>query len=278
MPDWISYIENPFLLHALIAAALIGFTNGFYSGVVVLRRAALSVSALSHTLLPGIALAIAVTGMLSQVSAFIGALFAALMVGVGSLVISMRGRVAQGTALAILYTSSFAAGVAVLPKLDSSRGLDEWLFGDILGVTQTDLWICLGIGVVTLLSLVSLMRPVLLTLFEPNVAAAQGVPAKRIQFMLFTLLILTMVASLQAVGCVLSVGILVAPGASVMLWTNNPKALFWWGGIVGALGCVGGLFLADVLGLASGPTITVTLGAIFGISFLISPKLRQGAR
>jgi manganese/iron transport system permease protein/iron/zinc/copper transport system permease protein len=102
--------QDPFFQRALLAGLLIGFTNGFFSGFVVLRRTALSVSALSHTMLPGIALGILVTGALTQANAFIGALAAALFVGLGSVVVSRSSRVAQSTALAILYTSAFALG------------------------------------------------------------------------------------------------------------------------------------------------------------------------
>lgn len=274
MIEFASFWENPFLFRALLACLIIGFTNGFFSGVVVLRRSALVVSALSHTLLPGIVLAIFIGGALTQLSAFLGALFAALFVGMGSLVVALKSKVAQGTALAILYTTTFAAGVALLPTLNSSRGLEEWLFGDVLGVTVTDLWICLGIGLVTVVTLVALMRPTLLTLFEPNVAAAQGVPVKFIHAILFGLLVLTLVASLQAVGCVLSVGILVAPGASVSLLSNNPKVIFYGGGVVGALGAVAGLLLADVFGLAAGPCITMVLGLVFALAFTLSTKSR----
>ena len=91
--------HDDFFQRALLAGLLIGFTNGFFSGFVVLRRTALSVSALSHTMLPGIALGILITGALTQANAFIGALSAALIVGLGSVVVSRTSRVDQGLSL-----------------------------------------------------------------------------------------------------------------------------------------------------------------------------------
>ena len=170
-------LTNPFYQRALATAGFIGFANGFFSGFVVLRRNALSVSALSHTMLPGIALGIFLTGALSQWNAFLGAMFAALLVGLGSVAVARGNRVEQGTALAVLYTAAFAAGIALLPKLDTRQELEHWLFGDIIAVGNSDIWIAFGIGAFTLLITNLLMRPILLTLFEPNVAAAQGVPA-----------------------------------------------------------------------------------------------------
>ena len=265
--------QDPFFQRALLAGLLIGFTNGFFSGFVVLRRTALSVSALSHTMLPGIALGILVTGTLTQANAFIGALAAALFVGLGSVVVSRSSRVAQGTALAILYTSAFALGVALLPLLETgNRELEHWLFGDIRLVSSADLWLAFGIGCLILLLSNLFFRPLLLTLFESDVAAAQGVPVRAMNYLLFGLLILALVTSLQAVGCVLSVGLLVAPAATISLLTNRTPLLFWGGGILGALGSVSALLLAYWTNVSAGPAIVIVLGALFLFAFLLSPK------
>jgi len=263
---------NPFYQRALAAALLIGFANGFFSGFVVLRRNALSVSALSHTMLPGIAVGILMTGALTQASAFVGALFAALMVGLGSVAVARGNRVAQGTALAVIYTSAFAAGVALLPRLDTRQELEHWLFGDITAVGNTDLWVAFGIGALTLLVSNLLMRPLLLTMFEPNVAAAQGVPVRSMQYLLFALLVLSLVSSLQAVGCVLSVGMLIAPAATVSLLTDRTPALFWGGGVIGAVGAVAGVLLSAWLGIAPGPGIVMLLGILFLAAWIFSPR------
>ncbi|WAC17900.1 metal ABC transporter permease [Luteolibacter sp. SL250] len=265
-------LTNPFFQRALAAAAFIGFTNGFFSGIVILRRNALSVSALSHTMLPGIALGIFVTGALSQWNAFLGALFAALLVGLGSVAVSRGNRVGQGTALAVLYTTAFAGGIALLPKLDTRQELEHWLFGDIIAVGNSDLWIAFGIGAVILFLTNLLMRPILLTLFEPNVAAAQGVHVRFIQYLVFALLVLALVSSLQAVGCVLSVGLLVTPAATVSLFTDKTSALFWGGGVLGCVGSVGAVLASGVLGISPGPAIVIVLGGLFVLAYLLSPK------
>ncbi|MBB07806.1 MAG: manganese ABC transporter permease [Roseibacillus sp.] len=264
--------QDPFFQRALLAGLLIGFTNGFFSGFVVLRRTALSVSALSHTMLPGIALGILITGTLTQVNAFIGALTAALFVGLGSVVVSRSSRVSQGTALAILYTTAFALGVAVLQYLRSYGDLSHWLFGDIRLVSSSDLWLAFVIGSIILLASCVFFRPLLLTLFESSVAAAQGVNVRAMNYLLFGMLILALVTSLQAVGCVLSVGLLVAPGATLSLLTNRTSLLFWGGGLVGALGSVLALLLAYWIDIPAGPAIVIVLGTLFLLAFLLSPK------
>ncbi|MEY4570150.1 MAG: hypothetical protein RLZZ398_1589 [Verrucomicrobiota bacterium] len=265
-------LTNPFYQRALATAGFIGFANGFFSGFVVLRRNALSVSALSHTMLPGIALGIFLTGALGQWNAFLGAMFAALLVGLGSVAVARGNRVEQGTALAVLYTAAFAAGIALLPKLDTRQELEHWLFGDIIAVGNADIWIAFGIGAFTLLITNLLMRPILLTLFEPNVAAAQGVPVRSMQYLVFTLLVLALVSSLQAVGCVLSVGLLVTPAATVSLLTDRTSALFWGGGLIGGIGSVVAVLLSGKFGIAPGPAIVIVLGLLFIAAYLFSPK------
>lgn len=265
-------LQNPFYQRALAAAAFIGFTNGFFSGFVILRRTALSVSALSHTMLPGIALGIFLSGALTQINAFLGALFAALLVGLGSVAVARGNRVEQGTALAVLYTAAFAAGVALLPHLDTRQELEHWLFGDIIAVGNVDLWIAFGIGAFTLIVSNLFMRPMLVALFEPNVAAAQGVPVRLVNYLLFALLILSLVASLQAVGCVLSVGLLVAPAATVSLLTDRTSALFWGGGLIGATGSIAAILLSSVLHITPGPMIVIVLGVLFVAAYLFSPR------
>ena len=265
-------LSDPFFQRALLAAVLIGFTNGYFSGFVVLKRTALSVSALSHTMLPGIALAILLTGALTQANAFIGALTAALIVGLGSLVVSRNSRVSQGTALAILYTTAFALGVAILRYLSTPAELEEWLFGDIMSVSDNDLWMSFGIAVLVLLSSTIFFRPLLLTLFESNVAAAQGVPVRSMNYLFFGLLILALVASLQAVGGVLSVGLLVSPAPTISLLTNRTNLLFWGGGLLGALGSVLALIIAWITGISAGPAIVLVLGSLFLLAFLLSPR------
>jgi ABC-type Mn2+/Zn2+ transport system permease subunit len=116
------------------------------------------------------------------------------------------------------------------------------------------------------------MRPLLLTMFEPNVASAQGVPVRAMQYLIFTLLILMLVASLQAVGSVLSVSLLVAPSAIMLLFTDNTKSLFWGGAMVGASCGAGGVLLSQFINIHAGQAIVILLGVIFLLAFTFSPR------
>lgn len=255
-----------------IGATVIGFANGFFSGFVNLRRSALSVSALSHTMLPGIAIAVLITQQLTQANAFIGALFACILVGLGSVLVSRNSRIPESTALAILYTAAFSGGIALLPHLPVIASLESWLFGDLSLMSQRDLNFIFIISTISLALCNLFMRPLLLTMFEPHVASAQGVPVRAMQYLIFTLLILMLVASLQAVGSVLSVSLLVAPSAIMLLFTDNTKSLFWGGAIIGALSGAGGVLLSHFINIHAGQAIVILLGIIFLLAFTFSPR------
>lgn len=260
------------LVAPFIGATVIGFANGFFSGFVNLRRSALSVSALAHTMLPGIALAVLITQQLTQANAFIGSLFACIFVGLGSVLVSRNSRIPESTALAVLYTAAFSGGIALLPHLPVIASLESWLFGDLSLMSLRDLNFIFIISTLSLLLCNLFMRPLLLTMFEPNVASAQGVPVRAMQYLIFTLLILMLVASLQAVGSVLSVSLLVAPSAIMLLFTDNTKYLFWGGAIVGAISGAGGVLLSHFINIHAGQAIVILLGLIFLLAFAFSPR------
>ncbi len=261
---------------SLLAALIIGFTNGCFSAYVVLRRSALVAGSLSHALLPGIVLGVLVAGQLTGWSSFLGALFAALIVVLASLAVSRVSRLDQGTSLGVIFTVAFAAGLILfhyIPgEVKSQVKLEDYLFGDLLMLDSTDVWVAFGVGVLTLTTCVALQRTLLVTLFEPSVAAAQGVPVRAVQYLLMTLLVLVMVSALRAVGCMLSLGLVVAPGATIFLLTNSTRAMFWGGGALGAASAAGGMVLAHRYQITAGAAITAVLGAVFLLALVFSPK------
>jgi len=265
-------LEYPFNQRALLIAMLIGFANGFLSGFIVLRRSALMVGSLAHTLLPGIALAIATFGVLNAFTAFFGALFAALLVGLGAILVSRNSRLDGDSALAILYTTAFAGGLLLVDRMSVNSELEHWLFGNILGLSDADLWLAFGVSALILLCLASLRRPLVIMLFEPAVAETLGIPVRSLSYLLMALMVLGLITSLQAVGCILSLSLLVAPASIVYLFSNSPRALFWGGAIIGALSAAAAVFLSNLLGVRTGACIVLLLGGLFGIAFLISPR------
>jgi ABC-type Mn2+/Zn2+ transport system permease subunit len=271
MSNFWEYASDVPAQRALMACALFGFANGFMSGFVVMRKSALKMGTLSHGLLPGIALAVLFMG-LTQWTALAGAIVAALFIGLGSLFLSRTSRLDQDTSMAILYTSAFAGGYILLTSLNMTQKLSDWLFGSITGMSDADLWIAFGIAATAVLTLTVLQRPLLIYLFEPNVAASLGVPVRALNYTLFGVMILMLLSSLQAVGCILSLGLMVTPGATVYLCSDNTRTIFLSGGILGAVGAISAFFLSYVLSWNIGSTIVLVLGAMFCIAYVFSPK------
>lgn len=271
MNDFIRFLGEPIAQRSLWACAVIGFTNGFVSALVVLRRSSLQIGTISCALLPGIALAILLFGFM-QLSILIGAIIAGLAVGLGSLFISRTGKADHDTALSILHTTAFAMGYIILVRLGLQQKVDDWLFGNIMSMGDTDLWIAWGIGSLAALSITVLHRPLIIFLFDPRAAAAMGIPTRALSYGIFSLIILVLVSSLQAVGAFLTLGLLVAPAASMYLLTDKVSLMFWGGGLIGGLGSVLAFFLSYPLGWHLGATIIVVLGTIFLLAWIFSPK------
>lgn len=264
--------REEFMQRALLGGALIGFTNGFLGAFVVLRRLALMADSLSHSLLPGLVIGVMIFGLAWE-GLFFGALVAALFVALGAQLIARSSRLKEDTALGILYTVTFSIGLVLLTFVKVRVSLMHYLFGNILGLADSDLWISYAIALITVPSLAALQRPYLLTLFEPNVARSQGVRVGALNLLLVVLLVLTMISSLQAVGVILLLGLLLAPAATVYVLCDSFPAMLWGGGLIGMIGSVLGLLLSYHLpNLPSGAGIVLVLGAIFFAAYLFSPR------
>jgi manganese transport system permease protein len=264
--------SHEFMRRALVGGALIGFTNGFLGAFIILRRMALMADALSHSMLPGLAIGLMVAG-LSAGSLFIGGLFAALFVAVGASLLTRGSRLKEDTSLAILYTFAFSIGAVLLQFTPTPVDLKHYLFGNILGLGNADLWIAYGVALLVVPGLLLLQRPMLLTLFDPAVARSQGVRVGALQLILVIASVLTMISSAQSIGVILMLGLLVTPAATMYLLTDHYPRMMWGGGLLGSLGAVTGLVLSYKFdGLPSGAAIVIVLVGLFLLTFLLSPR------
>jgi manganese transport system permease protein len=270
--NWLTEpFRHEFMQRALFGCALIGFTNGALSAFIVLRRLALMADAMAHSLLPGVAVALILFG-LAPGNLFFGALVAALLVGLGVQIISGSSRIKEDTSLGLLFACSFSLGLVLLSISPSQVNVTHYLFGNILGLSDSDLWIIYLISFIVLPTLVAFQRPLLLMMFEPSIAASQGVLVRPLNYMLMALLVLSMISSLQAVGVVLALGMLIAPAATIYLCSDSFAAMFWGGGILGMIGSCLGLLVSYWLNLPSGACIVLVLGVIFLLAYLLSPQ------
>jgi len=270
--EWIeSVLQYEFNQRALLGALMIGFMNGYFGGYIVLKRASLFAGALSHTLFPGIAIGALIAG-LNPLSAFLGALITALIVGLTSQAIATYTRMDQNASLAILYTFSFALGLFILYHLSLSVVIENYLFGNILGLSDFDLWFIFGVGLIMMSFLFLFQRPLTILLFSREIAITQGIPVLLFEFLMALFLVLSMITSLQAVGTILTLGLLVAPASIFYLFFDSPKKIMLGGGILGGAVSVISVFLSNWINIQTGICIILVLGLIFILSFLLSPK------
>lgn len=262
MKDFLQYLAEPIALRTLWACAVIGFVDGYVSALVVLRRSSLQIGAVSCALLPGIAVGILLFG-LGQWSALAGAVVAGLLVGLSSLFVARSTVLHHDAALSIIHSAAFALGYVILVRLGLQQRVDDWLFGNIMSMSFADLCIAYGIGATALLGLTLFQRPLLLWLFDARTATSLGLPTRGISYAVYALIVMALVSSLQAVGALLTLGLLVAPGGIMRLLSNRASTMFWGGGCIGAGCSVLAFFISYPLNLHLGATIILLLGAVF---------------
>jgi ABC-type Mn2+/Zn2+ transport system permease subunit len=271
--------SHEFMRRALVGGALIGFTNGFLGTFIVLRRMSLMADALSHSMLPGLALGLLVAGGLSASGLFLGGITAAFLVALGAMLLARTSRLKEDASLAILYTVAFSAGVVLLQFVPTPVDLKHWLFGDILGIGDADLWIAYGVTLAVVPGLLLVLRPLVLTLFDPMVARSQGVKVDALHVLLIAASVLAMISSAQAVGVILMLGLLVAPAATLYLLTDNFSTMLWGGAALGTAGSVLGLVLSYRFEkVPSGAAIVLVLGVCFLAAWAFGPRYGLLAR
>ncbi|MBM7097077.1 MULTISPECIES: metal ABC transporter permease [Alteribacter] len=260
----------PYLQNAMLAAVLVGIICGVIGCYIILRGMALMGDAISHAVLPGVVIAYMI-----GVNFFIGAVITGVITALSIGYISQNSRIKEDSAIGIMFTAMFALGVVLITAMRGSS-VDLWhiLFGNVLAVSRTDLWITFGIGVFVLLAVFIFYRPLLLSTFDETMAKATGLPVQFIHYMLMLLLSLVTVASLQTVGIILVVAMLITPGATAYLLTDRFPVMLGLSALFGVISAVVGLFFSVVYDVSSGASIVLVASALFCLALFFSP--RQG--
>ncbi|WP_216830031.1 metal ABC transporter permease [Alkalihalobacterium elongatum] len=272
MQEVISFIDQVsrynYLQQALIAAILVGIICGVIGCFIILRGMALMGDAISHAVLPGVVIAYMVGA-----SFFVGAVIAGVLTALGIGYVSQNSRIKDDSAIGILFTAAFALGVVLLTNLRGTS-LDLWhiLFGNVLAVSRSDLWVTFGIGAFVLLMIFLFYRPLLMSTFDPTMAKAAGIPVQMIHYLLMLLLSLVTVASLKTVGIILVVAMLITPGATAYLLTDRLPVMLFLSAFFGSISAILGIFFSVVYDVASGASIVLVASVIFGLVFFFSPK------
>jgi manganese/iron transport system permease protein len=251
--------EFGFMQRAFVGGVLVGAICALVGTYVVLRGLAFVGDALAHAAFPGVVIAYLLKGNI-YLGATIFALATALAIGL----VSRRGRVSYDTAIGILFAGAFALGVLLMSTIHGyTVDLFSFLFGNVLGISTGDLLLVGILGAIVVLTIILFYKELLLLSFDPTVAEAMGYPVQALNYLLLSLIALTIVISIQAVGIILVVALLVTPSATAYLLTERFFRMMILGVVLAALAAVIGLYLSYYMNLASGAAIVLVSTCLF---------------
>ena len=271
--EWLSVITEPmsygFMQRGMAVAAMVGAVCAVLSCYLVLKGWSLMGDAVSHAVLPGIVIAHVIGLPLAA-----GALVAGIACTVVTGYIQANSRVKEDTAMGIIFSGMFGFGLVLYTKIETNEHLDHILFGNLLGVTAGDLVeTAIVAGGIFVLVLVK-RRDLLLYCFDAQHARAIGLPVRFIHYGLLTLLALAIVASLKAVGIILVVAMLIAPGAIAYLVTDRFDRMLAVAVAAAVFSSGVGTLVSFHIDGATGPVIVLVQAALFVTAFVLAPKLR----
>lgn len=263
----IAPLQYDFMLKAIIVSSLVGVVCALLSCFLILKRWSLMGDAVSHSVLPGVVLAYALSIPFS-IGAFVFGLGGVLGIGY----IKQKVRLKDDAVIGIVYTTLFALGLVLVSKIPSNIDLMHILFGYVLGISNSDAW-QVGLIAATVAGVVIVLRrSLLLYCFDPAHAQAIRLRVQLYHYLLLVLLALTVVASVQTVGIILVIAMLITPGAIAHLWTDRFDRMLLIAVSTSVLSCVVGAYGSYYFDVSTGGAMVLVLGVLFLVTFLFAPK------
>ncbi|OUL35856.1 hypothetical protein BV372_09715 [Nostoc sp. T09] len=262
-------LQYGFMQRSLVIAILVGLLCAVVGSYLMVQRLALLGDAISHSVLPGLAIAFMVGGNI-----FVGAFIAGVLSTMAIAVIRTRSPIKEDAAMGIVFSAFFALGITLITVIqkDNKIDLNHFLFGNILGVTIDEVRDTAIIAAVVLLVVVLLYKELLFYTFDPLGAQAAGLPVNRLNFGLMLLIALTIVASMKAVGVILVLSLLITPGATAYLLVKRLNQVMILGAVIGVISSISGMYLSYFYNLPSGPAIVLVVSGLFVLALLFSPR------
>jgi manganese transport system permease protein len=262
-------LSYDFMIRALITTLVAAIVGAVLSTWLVLIGWSLMGDAVSHSVLPGVVIAYIIDIPFAIGAALFGFL-AVILIGV----VRDTSRVKEDAAIGIVFTTLFALGLVLISVTPSQTNLTHIVFGNLLGVSWADVTQVIVLGAFTLGVLIYKRKDFTLFAFDPSHARAIGLNPKLIGAVLLALLALTSVVALQAVGVILVVAMLIIPGATAYLLTDQFSKMLIIAPVMASVAAVGGVYLSYYLDTASGGMVVLSQGTMFALVYLFSP--RQG--
>lgn len=262
-----SIMQYGFLQKALFTSVMVGIICGVIGSFIVLRGLALMGDAISHAVLPGVAIS-----FMLDINFFYGAVVTGMITAVGIGFVTQNSRIKSDSSIGIVFSAFFALGIILISKAQTATDLTQILFGNVLSVRSSDMWMTLIIGAIVLLVVILFYKELLISSFDPTMAAAYGLPTKLIHYVIMILLTMSTVASLQTVGVVLVVAMLITPASTAYLLTNRLWVMILLSAFFGAFSAVIGLYFSFVYNVSSGAAIVLATTSLFIIAFIFAPQ------
>jgi len=261
-------LQYGFMQRSLVIAILVGIVCAIVGSYLMVQRLALLGDAISHSVLPGLAIA-----FILGANIFIGAFIAGVLSTVIIAWIKTRSTIKEDAAMGIVFSAFFALGITLITivQKDNKIDLNHFLFGNILGVTAEDAIDTAFIVALVLLVVLFFYKELLFYTFDPLGAQATGLPVNLLNFGLMVLIALTIVASLKAVGVVLVLSLLITPASTAYLLVTRLHQVMILGAIIGVISSISGMYLSYFYNLPSGPAIVLVASGLFVLSLLFSP-------
>jgi manganese/iron transport system permease protein len=268
----VGFVTEPmtygFMQRGLVAAILVGVVCAVMGTFVVLKGLAFIGDAVSHAAFPGLVIA-----YLLGIPLYIGGAVAAVLTALAIGAVSRRGGLRFDTAVGVLFAGTFALGILLFSTIKNYvADLFSYLLGNVLGISTGDLVQIALLGVIVLAVLFVLRKEFLYSTFDPAGAAASGLPVTRLEYLLLGLLGVTIVVSIQAVGIIMVVAMLVTPAATAQLLVVRFGRMLALAVSAAVVSAVAGLYLSFYLNVASGASIVLVETALFGAALAFSPR------
>ena len=266
--DWLLQpLQYAFIVRALLAAVMVGIVCPVIGVYIVLRGMAFLGDALAHIILPGVVVAYLLGWPLA-----LGALIMGTVAAVGIGALTERRVLKEDTAIGVILAGLFALGVAMLSATGNyAVDLTHFLFGNLLGVTPTDLRVTFLLATFVLLTIALFFKEFMVISFDPMLAITLRLPERFLRYLLLILIAVTIVISLQVVGVALMLAMLVTPAAAASLLTRRLHSMMVWAVGIGVFSGVTGVYLSFYLDIASGPAVVLVATAVFILTFLFAP-------
>lgn len=272
MDEILHWLTQPFsyafMIRGMWASLIVGVVCPVLGTYVVLRGMAFLGDALAHIILPGVVMAFLLGWPLAAGALLVGVL-AALAIGA----LGRRSEIKQDAIIGVVFAGAFALGVALI-SMQRSYAVDlaHILFGDLLGVSNDDLWLMAGLGALVLFTVFALYKEFLVISFDPVLATTLRLPVSLLQNILLVLLAIVIVISIQAVGVALVLAMLVTPASTAYLISRRLPSMMLLSAGIGSFSAVLGLYLSFYVNVASGPAIVLVETVIFVLAFTLAPR------